>query len=393
MKIRAVTSQVDGEKHRENMRLIRWVVDSNSANDFRGLAGDLVQDTDNVIWQGSTDLGSKTILVADQARKNLLVVAMGSQGNDNRDALVNAFRTAPNRSEGSAAPYWEGSASPMNCIDTTLSGVYDTVTLVGHSYGGAMMMALNLRLRLAQDVPHLYTYTYGTPRYGYRTFGNRWANQWIAQVYASFDPVVLIPPTRAEDILFDQYVGLISPLTFVRVRANLDNYYSPMSWYNLSSLAPGVMTPTTLAGAVVRAIDSPVSLWLSGHDAFGAAAHSLSHYTSLLSLVPVVDMPSRTPMTVPIASPRAPRPSQAVVNRQISEALVQAGIKTELNVESAIQQTQEAIVNVPNVIYRKTRIGKFRTISYAGQMVLVCKGKRDQKRICRSLNKNLRESR
>jgi len=90
-------------------------------------------------------------------------------------------------------------ASRISSVGTTAD---QKVTLIGHSYGGALCAVLAAIYRVAQPQRHISVITYGMPRLGderLRTILDTCRCQFIA---GSGDPITAIPPTGNEVVPF-----------------------------------------------------------------------------------------------------------------------------------------------------------------------------------------------
>lgn len=387
MRIRDNISEIDGAKHRENLRFLQAAKVATDAASFKSNLFEFIGTNDicNMIAAGPAN--SKTFVVRDYEALHMLVVSSGADGSTQTNAIIEAFRLAPEPSGRAAEPYNTGALTVLPFTSPNPDPAWNKITLIGHSYGGALALALASRFYLTWPDCRTFCYTYGSPKYGRSDLGNFWRGHPVINVYNWNDPIPDLPPKFADDPVFYVYVaGGLSSFGGV-LQGNMEKFSAPMCNYQLRDSRLILSSGTNL---VFQGHPLPITAWLISNDYFGAVAHSLDGYQAAMGNVPAVELPSIQPQAIPTVSVNAPRLTAPQQERVVRQALQSAGLTTATDVSVAVTQTQAAIINQRGTFYKRTRFRKVPTVSYAGEIVLVCKGIRDQKKIVKQLNKSLR---
>lgn len=381
------TSEIDGAKHRQNLQILSWAKDSTDALAFKSLMAGTFQAFDEYWLIAATATSPKAFVVKNKVEDQLLVVCCGANGDQQIQALIDAFRTPPVLGGRAAEPYNTAALWIKQATLNDPGRTWDEITLIGYSYGGATALALASWFYREETTERIYTYTYGSPKYGHKSLGNFWRGWIVINVVNYNDPIPSLPPTFTEDTVFNLYVRAGVTTWGPAAANNTSDYTSPMTYYRLVN--NGLFLSSSQIPAINR-FPLPITQWLLSDDFLGSQEHSLGGYIAAMSRVGAIEFPSFQPQAIPSASVNAPRLTQAEKTRQTRQALQSAGLTTATDPQRAIVQTQQAIISQRGIFFRRGRIGKVPTVTYNGMIVLVCRGIRDQKKIVKQLNKNLR---
>lgn len=387
MDLEPIVSEINGTKHRQNLGFLLAARACNDAPSFRNMYRASIADADTVAMVPSGPTNPKTFVVGDHTNRRLLVVIGGMDNDLQRDAILTALRTQPPDGGRGAPPYDNGVAAILPYTNFGGPGTWDEITIIGHSYGGAVAMCLASRFYVTYDTPNVWTFTYGAPKYGLSTLANFWRGSSVVNVVNTDDPIAGFPPSFSDDPVFCLLVGTGGfSNTFAGTR-NSDLWKAPMTKYLVRDSR---FIQTSTDNFLANKHPLPVTAWLLSQDWFGAVSHTLDGYVGAIANVPAVEAPSIQPHTVPAASVNAPRMTEVQMSQEVRRSLQSAGLQTATDVDLAVRQTQAAIISIRGTYYTRARFHKVPVVKYDGQIVLVCKGVRDQKKIVKQLNKTLR---
>jgi len=430
MRLVQAGGQVDGAKHRSNIRLLenttsQWA----SYSDFTANSGLTYDSSDIYTPIASTLTNSRMVVVRDNVNLQLLVVASGmdmdsSHTNINPGqqipAIIDGWMHNDGVNDGPLQPYATAARSAFAfCSLPDPSQSWRQITLVGFSFGGATCVQLMRQLRDAYPNCGIECWTYGSPKNMNRR-QPQLTGEYIVETRITGDPVPAIPP-RYQDSL----VMILASPAFPRQLGN--DVIHPVTPYYVAE--DGTMTasrdesPNPSTGNILS-----VEAWLIGSNVWGAGAHQLSTYKSYLANTPAVgnhnadgsggggdwgraggalfegggdanqnfaegggdaNVGSGAVAQRPTATP-LPRLSVAARRRAEREALAEQGVQTVANVQATMNSFKSDVTWVPGDAFASRTIRGVRTVTYGGNVMWVVSGKRVQRKLVRDMNDYLR---
>jgi hypothetical protein len=423
-------AQNDGFKHVANIALLE------AANgQYSTLAGfarqtyenfDLVNDKYDVI--GPSANNTAMVIVRDFINLRLLVVCCGMS---NYAGQANTFQQAPALIAGwrnvnvygstEMQPFQSAASLVMAFAGSGLGATtWREITLVGHSFGGAVCTQLHMQLGDQFKLAGIKSFTYGSPK-SYNTNQSRMRLSWYTRVLTPSDPVACLPPSPSESPVMMLAIPPFPSAISTRVSHPVEPYYvHPDGTMSLSRQLSGVIPRTNDTLQLVQ--------WLTGVNVFGSPNHSLAAYKTALMNVPLIGehpytgdrdwgraglqpQPENTPDVAgeggggdaddlepgvgPIAQPasrsRLPKVSAVAQRREIVENLREQGAITTASVVQARASWVATQKPVANAVFASRTIRGVRTVTYGGEFQWICSNRREQRKLVRDMNNVLRE--
>lgn len=230
---------------------IQAIHHSDPAGEYCGWTYYGTSDEAILILQGATP-GNGTAMVAS---------ALGSSINYNSDWLLPCFRNAAQQ------------------IISTLNGIPLTwargkITIVGHSYGGAVAIALTYYLRHYFNNDDMFTLTVGAPRPGFRALWETVETRRVRRYFAASDTVPRILPTIEESPLLHAH---LSPSKQAMLNLCVQGGQGWLLGEN-GSATSAELPPASDTGGLLS-----ISAWLTEQMRASSPTHSWTRYIQLFA--------------------------------------------------------------------------------------------------------------
>ncbi len=253
---------------------------------------------------------------------------------------------------------------------------FSQLTIVGYSLGGMIAPALGFLNLGSYSSGRQAIFTYGGPRCASSGSTNLFAMLDFFRFRMVGDPVPSIPPWASEA------PGAVA-LAVAAFGPHFGQYVQPNNCFIVQP--NGTITVGTSGGIPVLTGDLRIADWLAGGNALGSANHALSAYmdafqAGVVNPVEVGNAPP--PPDVP-----EPRPPEGRAQRgDMERGLRQISVQTAAAPMTALQNMQAAIVPAADVRFHRSMLRGQHVITYQGQIVGVCRTKREAQFFVKSAN-------
>jgi pimeloyl-ACP methyl ester carboxylesterase len=375
------TSPIDGAVHRQNLAILAAAASVSTRQDFVASLPDLFSLSDLYVFQAGTNLLPRATCVRNNGTNDVLIVLNGMQNYDKVQACLTGWADPSYNNDGLVYPYGSAANSLLNFILLPLPGqVYDSVTIIGHSYGGAVASHLATFLPQVGQLTRLRVYTYGSPKVRPSASYPARVAQATRRVFQNGDPVPLLPLSYDNLSQLWQVCGVGTAREWSR-------WQQPFS--GLAVSLDGTMVPQQDPGFTHS--NGPIftlASWMTSSDAFGAVPHSLDSYQSVMRQVPAVTVPTPAPQTNRTHSV-SPTPRLMDLQASQQQAIQRAQALVMADPMQAVRQIIANVVPVPNERYRGAVRGGENVVLYNGAIVAYSKTRRLRRALVRDLNRSL----
>jgi hypothetical protein len=399
MILRHPSSNVEGQKHREDLAiLIGCAARPGNLDQFRARVVGICNGEETYITIAPTATNSYTTIIQDIRQGNLLIVLNGMNllpggipGNYQQiPAIIRGFGQAAFGQAANLYPYYEGAAAAYaQCIPTNVS--WGNIQIIAHSFGAAAGAYLHLDLQRQFPNAQLWSWLYSPPKYALAYNGpNPWRNADMVVVAPLTDPVPSIMPNASDDPSIYAANAMISRAIGIRT-------FQPVQGYILG--ADGSLTPGRLGTQPLVPAPLAIGAWLGGVNCFGGNAHRLENINAMVALTPAaVSTEGSTSgggfnFTVPAAiAESTTRPPPVDRNQErvlFTQALNAAGLMRENPSNRDILGFVQSQVTVRGLRFYGETVYGVRGIFYNGSLVMTVRGKRVQRRTIRQMNQVL----
>lgn len=380
-------SEIDGPPHRQTLDCIRKASYYNfppARGTFDSGLTQFLQDDDVYTFVNATETNTSAIVITNARESEACIYISGLNDRMQIPSLVRAFTSRQPADKICGEPYNRAAEFIRAVVNAQLFPSPHFVTIAGHSFGGATAMCLGALLKRDRQNSLMKIITYGAPRCLYRGYANVWRNYaFIARCWTPLDPVVRTLPsfTDLQRLYQDN-------------NENIDRSHSWAAWsqpvtgYEVAS--NGTMRPLQDSAAPLLGGFLGLGAWLGSVDAYGSTQHALTSYANYFAATAAVPRPETQPLHETIRQGPIPSLSRAEERRQSEEAVGAQAREVEANPVAFVDQFMSAVPAVPHEIFRKASSRNLRWITYAGNTVTYCTGKRQQKSLCKYFNKRLR---
>lgn len=375
-------SPTDGAMHLRNIYNLIAADQSTNFNQFISFAQTYASLSDDWGFTPSSGVTPKTVWLQDAVYNDICVFLLGMVNFDKVSQCLTGWSNNPATNGLSVYPY-QDAAQAITAIlpfSTIVGQPWRNVTIIGHSYGGAVAPFVASLLRNVASSTNIRIYTYGAPK---TSPGFVFPNKLVTatrRVFNQADPVPTLPlgpgdtsnvwaftgvPTARAWARWSQYCrGLTNSTGFALVPA--DNPVFVSSWGLILSLAS----------------------WMTGAECFGNPNHSLAAYSQLFQQVPDAIVPSAQPITTPEPS-RGHTLSGQNASVLVATAQAQQASLVAANPADAVAGVQSGVPVVPGQRFVGRKYGRRHAVLYGGEVILWVQTERVQKAVVRRLNRNL----
>lgn len=380
MNLRPELSPVDGVIHGDNLALLNAASVATSMASLLAAEPIFFETGDQYILIPPSPNNSRTTILYNVAKAQLLVISQGMIAYGNVAAILTSWSQTVSPQQ-SANCYQAAAQIILAAVPTGVVTSWQSITLIGHSFGGATVHWLAKLMRAMITPPnYLYYYTYGSPKAEVRGGNFGYASLQPRELYQIGDPVPALPP-GPEDL---DNVWLLCGVPLARKWA---------TWFHLFSQLlleqTGEVTP--FAGRVRHSdpgLIFTLSSWLSGATCFGSDNHSLASYTQYVSLIGPALVATPLPATVLDRSPPPATASHTLT--AIRDTAVHTGsVTVEANMPAVVAAIQESVPTVPEARFYGRQHGRVHAIYYQGELITYARTERAQRAIVRRLNLGL----
>jgi hypothetical protein len=381
MNLLSEVSPVDGSLHQENLTLLNLLAAASNQTVLIALLGARLVTGDNLLLLVSSGSSTKAFIVMNPTLKQLTVVIGGMDSFFSQASLV-LQSWADTDTPGTGQFCYQNAANFIaSQVSITAPGGYQSLRIIGHSYGGATAPWLPsfLQSNLASGAL-IQVYTYGAPKPWPSAADVTVPGTFNRRVFQNLDPVPSLPVSPSDVGSLWAYVGV--PLA--RKWGKWSHNYSGLTFDGTGGMR--VADNAAIAGSPTLFFTSLVS-WLTSINCFAADAHSLASYTNAVNIVRPAPRPTSAPQTERVR--RAPDPTVAEVTRQRDEELAVIAMNTATNPRDAATGIQSGIPLVPGVRYRGIVVGGVNWVYYGDTPVIPTRTRRTRRALVRYLNRSL----
>lgn len=383
MNLRTEYSPIDGLLHSENLLILQSALLATTRDQLGQRAPGIFAPTDLYNMVASSSLLPKMTVVRDYYERKLLIVLNGMSGFDKVQACLTGWANAGVTGDGFLYPYQSAAQALYSSIFSPGAGqVWDSVRIIGHSYGGAVAMHLAGQVPNVGRQTDMKMYTYGAPKPGLRASWRTDLIENTRRVFLTGDPVPKLPISHEEMASLWTLVGV--PLA--RKWSEWDQPCSglaPLPTNTLVVQNNPLYVPTftfyiTLAG------------WATGISAFGSDQHTLDAYERALAVIPAVSAPNPFPSTYRThRSHTMPTANQLDTERQV--AIIQAAEVPAQDPAQAVIGIRAGIQIQQGEIFHGAVRSGVNAIIYNGDIVQFVRTRRLRRAMVRALNRSLRK--
>jgi hypothetical protein len=377
MNLRPEVSPVDSVIHGDNMALLVAASAATSMATLMAAEPVFFEVGDQYIVIPPSANISRTTIVYNVAKAQLLIISQGMSNLGNVAAILATWSNTQSPQQSNNV--WNLAAQYVIAqIPVGIVTAWQSITLIGHSFGGATCHWLAKLLRV-QIVPtaYVFCYTYGSPKSEVRG-GNYGYNQ-IAErcVKAVGDPVPGLPPGPGEM----GNVWMLCGVPTARLWANWFHFIT-----QLFLAQDGRMFPVSSDAFVPDpTFVFTLTSWISGTNAFGSPNHALSAYQGLVALMTPALVRSSLPTTVIDRSP-APDTSQSYLVRTRNVTVAAAAAANDAAPEAAVAGIVTNVPTVPGTRFHGRQHGRVHAVYYGTALITYVRTERVQRRMVRRLN-------
>jgi len=375
-------SQANSQLHLTNCNTLRCMTldDPKAGMVIAGLYG--IVDADQSILVEATSTNTRALAVFDGRR--LLIVIDGLRTfAQARDLVLNwDYYNLRSEVSGLSKPFADAARFTESRIPPAWFSSSIETRVIGYSYGGATGACLGAIRKRFFPAQTMRVYSYGAPRPGLGSCSGQFRAAGLIRVCGRFDPVPTIPPHPDEEPL----ICLMAPS---RIRSGMQTQEQPFAGYYV-----GLNGETSINyedQVISTQVRQNLADWLVSGAVFSNTYHSLDSYITKFQRG-VANNPPLNLADPPTTRPRTPDIGPVAERALMRTAAINSGLEVEANPEVATNQIYGVVVKVPNVIFRKATVLGVRACTYDGQIVAFFKGKREQRKVVRDLNRRLRAS-
>lgn len=365
---------------RRACRVLTLSAEAPNAAALHAAMPDVFDGTESVTNSANTTACPQYMIVADLSTKNLLVCVLGVQNLANAAVVADGWLEL-NELPGNNYPraYYRLAVQIQLACPSPPGGMWNSTTVIGHSWGGAIGSILAALLRPVTTY-QVRLYTYGAPKYHYVRQSEPWNDIIVRRVFLPEDPVPLLPPIAG------QLGGIITNLTNAQVGL--------LSSYVLAN--GGVQLTSTPELIPQQAPGMPLIDWATnnlydlarGPSAFFNSNHALAAYMGRLNLIPA-ENPWEPDAIAPVVPTDFHRPTASEINLQRGVAIAQNSLVTQATpIASAERALAQANPNL-GLRFRGVIRNKKPAVAFGPVIVIWCKTRRFRRRMVRYLNSRL----
>lgn len=375
------TSPIDGRVHQQNISILMAGAVGNTLATFSAQYPGVFAPTDIYSFLPGTPVNPRTTIVWDPVNvKNLLIVCNGMESGDKVPALISGW-SQNQPSANPVYPFEVAAQSIALAVPNPGAGSgYNNITIIGHSYGGAVAHFLARYIPGIASYTNVKIYTYGAPKP--MPFASRAGLREInfRRVFLATDPVPCLPlgPDDASNVW--SLFGVPTARNWARWRQMVTGL---IFGTGLVTLTEAGNPPYADSWRFVLSMAS----WITGTNAFGNANHSLAAYYTAMVAVPAVTIPNPHPITAPERAPVPPTTLRLQENANLAQAQ-QAGT-IAVDPHGAARGIASGIPLVPGLRYHGQKRGADQVVIYNGNIIAYTKNRRARRALVRQLNKTL----
>jgi pimeloyl-ACP methyl ester carboxylesterase len=381
MQLRQEESPVDGTVHQQNISLLLSASTATTQTAFGNGYPGFYSPGDNYTYVASGITNPRATIIWDEAVQNIVIILNGMQNFDKVQQLIIGW--ADPSAAGTSVycyPFENGAVALLNSIPVKPPGFnWQSVTIIGHSYGGAVAPWLAYHMNGISSNTNLKIYTYGAPKPSVnQIFGEQIVTN-TRRVFQASDPVPCMPLGNGDA----SNVWAIQGVPTARAWARWRQYCSGLMAYPvLDGLAPADNPPYADNWSFFFSFAS----WVTGLNCFGAANHSLTSYYTAMLQVPAPPAPSRQPAT---GGPPPQPHSLSAVQIESRQAVAQAQLATVVasNPNGASLQAAANIPQVAGARFYGRRVNGVQTVLYNGEVVTTVGTLRVRRAVVRQMNR------
>jgi hypothetical protein len=380
MNIPKELSPVDGRIHQLNQQLIQAVLQTTTGAQFLAHFGAPLFNGSEVVWRyTSSSQWSPTVVVRDMAAGKLLVVAAGMQGYANVPFILEGWDTNSAIVDRLQRPYQLVAQYLQNSLAVvTPVGGWREITLVGHSYGGAVITNLAAQMQPIPADRWFKIYSYGAPKSDVEGGRLSHVESRLRRMFLPNDPVPNLPPNLSDLGSLWAVVRNTQADLWARWRHQTDGYAIQPDGSVICQRNPTINSVYTFTQSLIA--------WLSGITAFGADAHSATAYFLACSQMPFAVEGSVGPENF-----NTPVRRSTLTRQQMGVARDEAIITLEANASgNPIEAARQVVANtalIPGLRFHAGIANGRIAIFYNGLPVCYPRTKRRRRALTRYLNR------
>jgi hypothetical protein len=367
--------------NRENIALMQLLNTATSIPQLIGAMPGTFDRTDQIVIRPADGFMPKLVVV--WSATDALACIFGANGPPHFHALVASWNQNLNPAQTNIRNLLRNNAQiARSFVSANLNTSDKTWKVLGHSFGGAVAEEWHgvLRADVASNI--VQTYAYGPPRLNEPPGFYNSYSPTLLRCCRTDDPVANVPPHTNE-----------APLLHLAAGVGLSRGMND-AWQAVNGILIDPSGVITVGNVIAGASgDTTIALvdWLAGTNAMGNNNHNLAAYAAAWAaaipppLAPIVDVPA----TQFQQTPRIGGPQARTIIRQAARV---EGLLVGANLPAAAARVQARVVPIPKLRYTRFTQYGVRLVRYGDDIVAVCDTKRQQKRMCKVLNENLRQT-
>lgn len=381
MNLRPELSPIDGTVHSDNLALLTACLNSSTYEQLQLAEPLFFPDNNSYILLIAGDKFTRTTIVYQQLGNEILIVVNGINGTQQIQAVLDSWvsTTGPDQTGNI---YAQAALYIISQLPANPSGGWNRITLIGHSFGGAVCHWLTTLLvgNLQSHPEGIFCYTYGAPKETVTGGGFSQTNTYYRRVISLADPVPSLPPGPTN-------MGSVWTVTGIPTARDWATWRHAYQSYIVGS--DGIMQ-THAGDPFIANVGFILSLasWISGSTAFGSESHSLAFYTSRLATV----IPAPRPTLIPATTRETTRVPSLTAN-EMNIVREQAIVNVANAVQAAPGDTALGILTgIPRVAGARFTGGRFNGqpyVFYNGQPLVPSKTLRTRRALVRYLNRQM----
>jgi hypothetical protein len=374
-------SPIDGRVHQQNVALLQAALIGVNLPSFSAQYPGTFEPSDQYALTPGGSLLPRMTVIQSGTSSELLIVLNGMQAYDKVAAVVTGWSDPSFNNDGSIYPYETAAILLARVLPNNGPGFrWGNVTIIGHSYGGAVAMHLAELVPGVGENTDLKIYTYGAPKHTVRAnHGGQFVTD-TRRVFLATDPVPCMPlgPSDASNIwaLF----GVPTARSWARWRHNSSGLIFGTGYVTLQ---PAPNPPYQDSWSLYFSLAG----WVTGTNCFGNAKHTLSEYYAAMVSVPLVTVATQSPETVSANNPIAVHSAVYAQNREAAE--VQIGNTVAANPSAAVIGILSGTPQIPGQRFYGRRVGTEQRIYYDGEIVSFARTLRQRRSLVRALNASI----
>jgi pimeloyl-ACP methyl ester carboxylesterase len=344
---------------------------SSTVQSIPRLFPDAFGDRNTFNFFGSTAASTRSLFVTWDTGKMILFA--GTAGTENVYNIVDGWaRPLTFFGQGGSAGFENAVAEAYENMGVEWFQDALPYYLAGHSYGGAVAQCLAARLRISPNYREVRCFSYGSPRPGGEGLQNRLRLLENVRFFNDNDPVRFMPPHGDE-------APLLHSLMTVLLSSRSNDQVQPVGGRVFHQDGTWGRAEEWPSGET--SLDLNLPAWCTGRFGFAAIPHSIPEYLRRVEIMYQTQNPPmpQPPLTQLRERGYDPDPEEQRRERGAADALQEQVIRNPQLPEIGPNNT-----NTDRYIAHK-KSGRW-TVTQAGIIVQVCKGKRVAKRLARQWN-------